>query len=180
MGNLSFIGFKCDKRLIIAYIIVLICSIISGIVLCTLANFNIYFVNYASEYLYKVFNFKNFSLLLIRLFSSVLYAYLFFLICYFAKCKYLVLIFVFIRGLICSVYTVIMISIGTLGGVLVAVLVFIPSSLVSFALLYLLCDSCKNINKKYLPWFPAIFAVADAVILLLLVNVVFRVVIIIV
>ncbi len=180
MGNLSFIGFKCDKRLLIAYIVVIICSVISGIVLCTVADFNIYFINFTSEYIYKVFNFNNFSLLLIRLFSSILYAYLFFLICYFTNCKYLVLIFIFIRGLVCSVYTVIMVSIGTIGGVLVAVFVFIPSSLVSFALLYLICDSCKNINKKYLPWFPAIFALADVIIMLLLVNVVFRVVIIIV
>lgn len=180
MRIFSFIGYKCDRKLFFAYLIVLSCAIISGIVLCTLLNFNVYLVNYASEYVFNVFNFKNFQLLFIRLLSAILYCYLFFLICYFTNYKYLVLIFVFLRGLIASVYTVIMVSIGAFGGVLVAVFVFVPSTIVSLFLCYLVCECCRNINKRYLVWFPALVALVDTVILLMLVNVIFRVVIIIV
>lgn len=180
MRNFDLLGYKCDKKLLLAYAIVLICSIISGIVLCVLLNFNIYFINYASEYVSNVFNFNNFQLLFIRLLSALLYCYLFLLICYFTRYKYLVLVFVFLRGLIASVYAVIMVSVGAFGGVLVAVFVFVPSTLVSLFLCYFVCDCCKNINKKYLVWFPAAVALTDTLILLALVNVVFRVVIIIV
>ena len=112
--------------------------------------------------------------------SNLFYFYIFFLIGYFTKFKYLTLIIIFFRGIYFSIYAAILISLNSLGGITVAVLVFIPSSVFSLIFCYLNIDLCKIINKKYVFVMPLIFALLNMLILLMLINVLFRVVIVIV
>ena len=77
MRTFDISRIKLDKRYLIAYIIAIITSIILGIVLCKTTQTSPYMQNYASEYVYYVFNFRNGSLLLprylsVRVFSDCL------------------------------------------------------------------------------------------------------------
>ena len=180
MRNLSFKGLSCDKRYIVASVITLICSIICGIVLCKLSNINIYFVNFANNYVFYVFNFKNSKLIFPHLLVELFYLYSFFLIVYFTKFKFLTLILLFVRGIFLVIYSVILCSLNSLGGVTVAVLVFIPASVTSIVLCYIIAEFSKIINKKIVYFVPAIFALANSLLLLILINLLFRVIIVIV
>ena len=180
MRNLSFCREKWDKKYFFAFLITLGCAIICGIVLCKSVISNKYLRDLACDYVYNVFNFKNSPLILSHLLGDVLYFYIFFLIAYFTKFKYLSLIFAFLRGLFFGIYIVLLIGANAFGGVLVVVLVFIPSTVISLAVCYFLCEFCKSLSCKFVLLIPLILALVDALIMLLLVNVVFRVVIIIV
>ena len=180
MRNLSFKGFSCDKRYIIASVITLLCSIICGIVLYKLSNINVYFVNFANNYIFYVFNFKNSKLIFPHLLVELFYLYSFFLIAYLTKLKFLTLILQFVRGIFFVIYLAIFCSLNSLGGVSVAVLVFIPTSLISMFLCYIIAEFSKIINKKIVFFVPAIFALSNTLLLLILVNVLFRVIIVIV
>ena len=180
MRNLSFKEFSCDKKYIAASIITLICSIICGIVLYKLSNINVYFVNFANNYIFNVFNFKNSKLIFPHLLSEILYLYLFFLISYFTRFKFLTLIVLFIRGIYFAVYAAILLSLNTLGGVTVAVLIFIPASAVSIIFCLIIAEICKIINKKIVFFVPIICAIVNTLLLLILVNVLFRAIIVIV
>ena len=180
MRNLSFSKFKCDKKYLIAVLVTLLCAIICGIVLYINVNINIYFSYFAEEYIYCVFNFKNASIIFSHLLSELFYVYLFFLIGYFTKFKYFTLIFIFIRGIYFAVYASILFTVISFGGITVAVLVFIPISLLSLIFSCMICDCCRSVNKKYVFLIPAALALINMLILLLLINVLFRVVIVIV
>ena len=180
MRNLSFNECKCDLRYLIAVIITFICAIICGIVLYKVVTINIYFKNFAEDYVYYVFNFKNSKLIFSHILRELIYIYLFFLIGYFTRFKYLTLILVFIRGLYFTVYVAILFELVTFGGITVAILVFIPTYIISFAFCWFIAEYCKLINKKYIFFVPAILALTNTVVLTILVNVVFRVVIVIV
>lgn len=180
MRNFSFGDFSCDKKYIAASIIALICSIVCGIVLYEISNITIYFVNFANDYIFYVFNFKNGNLISPHLAGELFYLYLIFITSYFTKFKYLSLIFLFIRGIYFTVYSAILCSLTSLGGVTVAILVFIPSSLVSLALCCLIAQSCGVFNKKIAFFVPAICALINTLILLILINLLFRAVIVIV
>ncbi len=180
MRNLSFCKEKWDKRFFLAFIIAVICAIICGIVLCVQLNSNIYLRNLASNYIFNVYNFKNTPLFFSHFLSDLLYFYVCFLIGYCTKFKYLSLILIFIRGLFFGVYCVLLFTVGTFGGGLAAIIVFIPSTLISLCICYFFLDLCRCFNNKYIWLLPLIVAVANGIILMLLINVVFRVVIIIV
>ena len=180
MRNLSFKWCKWDKRYFIAALITLICSIICGIILYKFVSINIYFNNYAKDYIYYIFNFKNSKILISHFLSELFYFYIFFFIGYFTKFKYVTLLFIFLRGLYFSVYTAILIGFNAFGGVTVAVLVFIPISLISIFLCCVIADCCKIVNKKYVFFLPLILAAVNTFVLLVMVNVVFRVIIVIV
>ncbi|MDE5721944.1 MAG: hypothetical protein K2I30_04295, partial [Clostridia bacterium] len=150
------------------------------IVLFKVVNINIYFKEFTSDYVYYVFNFKNSKLLFTHILSEIFYLYVFFLIGYFTKFKYLTLIFVFIRGLYFAVYTSILFSMNAFGGITVAIIVFIPTSLISIIFCCATVELCKIVNKKFCFALPAVLALINTLILLILVNIVFRVVIVIV
>ena len=164
MRILSFNIKNCDKKYLIAFLIVLICSIICGIVLYKISNINIYFVDFANDYIFFIFNFSNGKLIFPHLLSELFYLYLFFIIAYFTKLKYLTFFVLFLRGIYFSIYCAILFSLNSLGGVTVAIIVFIPASLLSVVFCCLIADTCRIINKKYV----------------FLVNVLFRVIIVIV
>ena len=180
MRNFSFKDFSCDKKYLIASLVTLLCSIMCGIVLFKLSNINIYFVGFANDYICNVFKFKNSSIIFPHLLSDLFYIYIFFFISYFTKLKFLTLIFVFVRGIYFTVYAAILISLNSLGGITVAILVFIPSSLISFIIYFITAECCRVINKKIVFFIPAVLALANTLILLILINVVFRVIIVIV
>ena len=114
------------------------------------------------------------------IYTVYFYFYIFFLISYFTKFKYLTLIFIFIRGIYFAVYASILFTVISFGGITVAVLVFIPISLLSLIFSCMICDCCRSVNKKYVFLIPAALALINMLILLLLINVLFRVVIVIV
>lgn len=180
MRNLTFKEFSCDKKYIIASIITLLCSIISGIVLFKISNISIYFVNFANNYVFYVFNFQNSKLIFPHILSELFYAYLFFVIAYFTKFKFLTLILLFVRGIFFSVYAFILFGLSSFGGITVAIIVFLPVTLISMVFCCLLVETCGIINKKIVWFYPAVCALINTVLLLLLVNLLFRVIIVIV
>lgn len=180
MRNLSIKEFSCDKKYIIGAIVTIICAIICGIVLYKISNINIYFVDFANDYIFFIFNFSNGKLIFPHLLSELFYLYLFFIIAYFTKLKYLTFFVLFLRGIYFSIYCAILFSLNSLGGVTVAIIIFIPASLLSVVFCCLIADTCRIINKKYVFFIPGICALLNTVILLILVNVLFRVIIVIV
>lgn len=180
MRIFDFKDVKWDfKYLIISGIAVLL-AIISGIVLYKLSNINIYFASYSNKYIFYVFNFKNTSLFFSRFLSELFYFYALFLIVYFTKLKYLSLIFFFIKTLFVAVYSIILCAVGGFGGVLIVIIIFIPTYLISIAAYLIMIETCKLINKKYVFFIPLILALVVSVVMLILINLLFRVVIIIV
>lgn len=180
MRNSYFGNYKPDIRFILAFAITLACSIICGIVLYKPVTCNAYFRDFASEYVYNVFNFKNFTLIIPHAVSDLIFFYVLFFVCYFTKFKYATLALIFIKGLFLGIYSSLLVVVCAFSGVLVLLLVFLPSTLVSLAICLVIAEGCKLINKKNASWFPAIFALADCILLVILINILFRVVIIIV
>ncbi len=180
MGNLHSKGFIKDKKFLLAFLIALICSIICGIVLYKAVIFNEYLLNFANDYVFYVFNFENSTLLVSKVLTDLVYFYIIFSICYFTKFKYIALIPLFLRGLFFGIYTVILFAANSFGGAIVAIFVFIPASLISFFLCFIIAEYCKIVYKKYALVMPLVFAVANLIIYAMLVNLLFRLVIIIV
>ena len=171
---------KCmrfDKRCLIAYIITAIVAIITGIVLCKTVQTNPYMLNYATEYVYFVYNFRSISLFLPRLVFGLVYGYLYFIIAYCTRWRLLVLPVIFLRCMMGSVYAVLIISVTTFGGIVAAFVVYIPSALVCLALNVVLIETVRFFNRKFAPFLPALFALLGAIAEWLLLNVLFRAVI---
>ncbi len=180
MGNLHKKAFIKDKKFLLAFAIAIICSFICGIVLCKVAIINEYLVNFANDYVFFVFNFENSTLLVSKILTDLVYFYIIFAISYFTKLKYLTLLPLFLRGLFFGIYTAILIAVNSFGGTIVAIFVFIPASIISFALCYVIAEYCKEIYKKYALLMPLVFAVINLIIYAVLINLLFRLVIVIV
>lgn len=170
-------GYKWDKNYFFAFLLAVICSIICGIVLYKPVISNIYLRNLVCDYVYNVFNFKNSSLIFPHLLVGLIYLYAVFLISYFTKLKYLTLIFVFLRGVFFGVYISIIMTANAFGGIVVGLIVYIPSSLISFTICYFIVELCKVVGGKYALIVPAIASVIDTLIFIVLINLVFRAVI---
>lgn len=177
MRNLSLCGYKWDKKFFFAFIIVLLCAIVCGLALYRPVCANTYFIELGYTYVYRVFNFKNGALFFAHFLSELVFLYIIFLICYFSKLKYLSLIIIFLRGLFFGIYVAVLVGVNAFGGVIVMVFVFLPSTLVSLALCYAVAEFCKVCNQKFVFAVPAVLALLDGIIMLLLVNIVFRLVI---
>lgn len=180
MRNFHRKQFSCDKRFVLALIITLICAIICGIVLYKPVTSNIYLRDFAENYVYYVFNFKNSRLLFTHLLSDIIYLYLVFFICRFTKLKYLTLAIIFLRGVFFGVYSAILFGAASFGGTIVAIFVFVPVTLLSLAMCYVVADFCKTVNKKYALFMPLVLAIVGLIVYALLINVLFRIIIIIV
>lgn len=180
MRNLSFSVKKCDKKYVWAFVITLLCSIVCGIVLYKPIAVNIYIINFANDYVYNVFNFKNTTLFFTHFLADVLYFYLFFLICYLTKLKYITLLFLYLKGLFFGIYAAILTCFCSVSGIIVAIFVFIPATLLSFVICCAIAELCKNFDNRYAFFVPLALALINSIILMLLINVLFRVVIIIV
>ena len=177
MRNLNLCGYKWDKKYFFAFIIAVICSIICGIVLYKPVISNIYLRNLVYNYVYNVFNFNNASLIFPHLLVGLIYIYAAFFVAYFTKLKYLTLIFVFLKGVFFGIYIAIIMSANAFGGVVVGLIVYIPSTLISFVLCYLIVEFCRIFDGKFALFVPAAAAVIDTLIFIILINLVFRAVI---
>lgn len=177
MRNFSLCGYKWDKKYFFAFLIAIICSIICGIVLYKPVISNIYLRNLVYDYIYNVFNFKNTALIFPHLLVSLIYLYVVFLLAYFTKFKYFTLVFVFLRGVFFGIYIAILMSANSFSGIVVGIIVYIPSSLISFVLCYILVEFCKLFSSKVPYLIPAVAAVLDTLIFVILLNLVFRAVI---
>lgn len=180
MGIFDFKKFKCDMRFLICFGIAVLLAIISGIVLHKIVAVNLYFINFTSDYVYCVFHFKNWTLFFSHFISEAFYLYVFLLIAYFIKIKYVVLPVLFVRSLFSVVYCIILCTAFGLGGVMICILIYIPTVLLSLVCSYFIVEGNGCVGKNYLFFLPLALAVAISVVLLLLVNVLFKVVIMIV
>ena len=172
--------FKWDLRYLIADSIVILAAIICGIVLFKLNSISNYVFNFANIYIYYVFNFNSGRLFLSHILSELVYLYVVFLLAYFTKFRILAYPILFLRALFTSLYIAILCTLFGTEGIIVAVLVFIPSFICSVAFLIILREQCRQICPPYSFICPAVLAIVNTIILLLLVNVVFRVIVVIV
>lgn len=177
--------FNCDKlkwetKFIITSVVVIILSIISGIVLFKLSNFNDYAYDFADIYIFYIFNFKNGSLFLAHFLSELFYFYAIFLLCYFTKIKPLGYIILFIKTAFAVFYCAVLFAFFGSEGAMIAIIVFIPSFVVSLALLLVILEQCKYLYCPLAYFIPAICALITSLIFLLLINVIFRVIVVIV
>lgn len=180
MRNLSFSKQKWDKRYFIAFLVALVCSLICGLVIASQVVASTYLRRLATDYVSNVFNFNNAALVCAHFFGDLLFFYLFFVIGFFAKIKYINLVIVFFRGVFFGIYIVLIVSANSFVGFIVVLLVFVPTTLISLAVCYLISEYCLCFENKLVFALPAVLALIDMIIMLLLVNIVFRVVIIIV
>ena len=180
MRNFSFKDFSCDKKYLIASLVTLLCSIICGIVLYNLNSISHYVYDFANIYIYYVFNFNSGKLFISHVLCELVYLYVVFLLAYFTKLKILVYPILFLRTLFTALYIIILCALFGTEGIIVAVLVFIPSFAFSVLFFIVLCEQCKQLCPPYSFICPAFLALLNSVILLLLVNVVFRVIVVIV
>lgn len=171
---------KWNKISLIAYILVIIASIICGIVLYILNNISIYIYEFANTYVLYVFNFNSWKLFIYHFLAELVYLYLVFFLSHYGKLKFLVYPAIFIRTLFLTLYTIILCAFFGTEGIIVALIVFIPSFLFSFVFMVILAEQCKNLCKPFAFFCPAVLALINSIILLLLVNVVFRVIVVIV
>lgn len=177
--------FKCDKlkwdiKCLISYAIVVILAIICGIVLFKINNISNYVYNFADIYIFYVFNFNSGSLFFSHFLSEIVYLYVVFLLVYFTKLKFLVYPILFIRALFTVLYIIVLCAFFGTEGIIVAVIVFIPSFLCSLAFYLVLCEQCRQLCVPFAYLCPAVCALINSVALLLLVNVIFRVIVVIV
>lgn len=180
MRNFHKKAFSGDKKFALAFIITLICAIICGIVLYKPVLNNIYFKDFADNYIYYVFNFKNSRLLFTHLLSDLVYLYIIFFICYFTKFKYITLILIFLRGLFFGVYAAILFGASAFGGTIAAIFVFVPVTVISLIMCYIVADFCNVILKKYVLFMPLALSLINLIVHALLINVLFRIIIVIV
>ncbi len=170
-------GVSFDKRCLAAYVATAVTAIIFGIVLCKTIQTNPYMLNYATEYVYFVYNFRYASLFLPRLLFGLVYGYLYFLLAYCTRVRLLALPVLFLRCLMASVYSVLIVTATSFGGVLVAAIVYIPAALISFAVNVFIIETIRFFNRRAAPFVPAAGALSCAVAEWLLVNLLFRAVI---
>lgn len=180
MRIFDFKKIQWDFRYLLCFGIVILAAIICGIVLYIFSNLNVYFIENAQTYVFFVYNFKNTELFFSRFFADLFYLYIFLLLSYCTKFKYLTLIFLFLRCLFITLYACILCALCGFGGVMAALLIFIPTSLLSLALCYFIAESCTICNKKYVFFLPLIISLIASLAFLLFHNVIFRIIIIIV
>lgn len=171
---------KWDIRFLIVDAIVIIAAIICGIVLYKLNSISNYVYNFANIYIFYVFNFNSGRLFISHILSELIYLYVVFLLAYFTKLKILAYPLLFLRTLFTSLYIAILCSLFGTEGIIVAILVFIPGYICSVAFFIILREQCRQICPPYSYICPAVLALINTIALLLLVNIVFRVIVVIV
>lgn len=180
MRNLKLNKLKWDKRYIIAYSCALIAAIICGIILFKVGNISSYVYNFADNYVFYIFNFKNGNLFVSRLLSELFYLYIAFLIAYITRFRFLCVAIMFLRALFAVLYSAILFSLFGTEGIIVAIFIFLPTFLVSLFFYILISEQCRAFAAPVVFIIPALLALINSAILLMLVNVVFRVVVVIV
>lgn len=171
--------FKWNLKYFIAFGITVVLAIIFGIVLYKISGISSYLFNFANSYVCFVFNFNNASLFFSHLLSDLFYLYIVFLLSYFTKLKFLCVVLLFIKTFFTVFYCIVLFVLFSLEGIIVALLVFIPCYIIWLLCFIVLFMHCKCFESPFVFFVPAILSLADSVILLLLVNFVFRVIVVI-
>lgn len=180
MGIIDLKLFKWDKKVIICNIIVILIAIISGIVLYITNNFNKNFYNFAKNYINLVFNFKNTTLFFGHFFSDLFYFSIAFLICYFTKYKFFTSALLFIKTFFTVYYLVLLFTLFSVEGIIAVIIVFLPCYLLWVLKFLLIRSSLNVVCKPHVFFVPLLFSLVDAIVLLVLVNMVFRFIVVIV
>lgn len=171
---------KWDKNYALWLAGTFLVAAICGIVLFKLANIGSFFVKYAEEYVVCVFEFNNGRLIFSHLLRELCYIYAFFALAYFTKFKFLSCIILFFRTIVCIFYCAVFFGSLGFGGVLCAVIIYIPCFLVSALSCYFVAEAYGCVAKKYVFFFPAVMALLNCLLMIILLNVVFRILIVIV
>lgn len=180
MRTLILNHHRLDQKYIISSILVIITAIISGIVLFITVGLNDYFYNFADIYIFYLFNFQNGNLFVSHFFSELLYLYAIFLIAYFCKNRYLILIPIFIKVFFSALYAAMLFAAFLTEGVLAAIIVFIPCCICSVFLYFVIGLLCYDNCKGFIFALPVIFALISSLCALVIINLIFRCIIIIV
>ncbi len=173
-------GFKWDKRFLIACLIALILAIICGIVLYTTTKISSYIYNFADNYIFFIFNFQNGQLFISHFFTEIFFLYFAFLIARFTKLKIIAIPVMFLRTLFIFLYTALLCALFATEGVIVVILVFLPSFVCSVLAFIFLCEQSSVLCAPLAYFIPAILALINSLLFLLLINVPFRVMVVIV
>lgn len=171
--------FQWEKKYIIAFIIAVILAIISDIVLYKISNISSYIFNFANSYVCFVFNFNNASLFFSHLFANLFYFYIAFALSYFTKLKFLNVLLLFIKSFFTVFYCIVLFVLFSIEGIIVAVLVFIPCYVAWLFCFVIISLQIKCFCSPFAYFLPAILALADSLVMLILVNFVFRVIVVI-
>lgn len=171
---------KWNKKFIIAYFIVIIAAIISGIVLYKINNVSTYVYNFADNYIFYLFNFKNGNLFLAHFLVGLFFFYLVFLLAYFTKFRFISLFFIFFRCVFFVLYASVLCCYFGTEGIFVVILVYIPSFALWLAIFLFIAEQSKCLCSPIAFIFPAVMALLNALIFLFLVNVMFRAIVVIV
>lgn len=179
MRIFNFDSVKPSKKYIIAYILAIMLGIMSGIVLFNLSSISAYLYDFADNYVYYIFNFNNSTLFFSHLLVELFYLYILFLLCAFTKLKFLTIPILFLRTLLASLYAAILFALFATEGLFIALVVYIPTYLVSAFLMVFICECFKIVCRPYSFFTPLALAVCSSLIFLLLTNTLFRFIIVI-
>lgn len=171
---------KWSKKFLIAYIIVIFAAIISGIVLYKINNVSTYVYNFADKYIFFLFNFKNGNLFLAHFLVALFFFYLVFLLAYFTKLRFISLFFIFFRCVFFVLYASVMCCFFGTEGIAVVILVYVPSFVLWLAMFLFIAEQSRCLCSPISFVFPAIMALLNALLFLLMVNVIFRAIVVIV
>lgn len=180
MRIIDFKQIKWDKKVIICNIIVILLAIISGIVLFIINNLTKNFYNFAKNYIYLIFNFQNSSLFFGHFFSDLFYFYAIFLLCFFTKFKFLSTIFLFIKTFFTFYYVALLFALFSVEGIIASLIVLLPCYVFWVIKFFFIRINCNVVCKPHVFLVPLIFSLIDGIFMLLLVNAIFRFIVVIV
>lgn len=180
MRILNFNKIKWNKKFVLYYIFVIIAAIISGIVLYITNSLTTNFYNFAKNYIYLIFSFNNSSLFFGHLFSDLFYFYIAFLICYFTKFKFISGLLLFVKTFFTVYYLIVLFLLFSVEGIVAALIIFLPCYVFWVVKFSFICMHNCAVERPYIYFVPLIFSLLDGVLLLLLVNLVFRFIVVIV
>lgn len=175
-----FRGKEIENDFIVSAIICSIVAIMSGIVLAIIVGFDDYFYNFADIYIFYVFNFKNGSLFGGRFLSELLFLYCVFFLVRATHSRYPALIFIFFRLFFSAFYVSVLFAAFRTEGALVAIFVFLPCSILSVLLIFITAFVCEGKLRPVSYCIPGALALLSSLLLLLVVNILFRAIVIIV
>jgi hypothetical protein len=175
MGILNYSLKKQDKIYIICSILTILLAIMSGIVLFNTVNIDVYFVTLTNTYIYNILNFANTKLFFSVFFTQIFYLFIFFVFSYILRIRYITLIFIFIRVLFYTLYTLILCTSVSFGGLFIFFIVFLPYSILSLCCYLCLILFCQCINSRYIYLAPLILALGISIIYIVLINIPLRI-----
>jgi hypothetical protein len=169
-----------DKKFFILSLIAIICGTMCGIIVSLSTSIGNYLGKYATYYVKYIYKFNNEALLFPYLGHTLLFCFIFWVFSFLKPAKILSFIVFLVRSFFFGVYLILLITYGDVGGVIVILLVFVPMSVISILCCFICLNSkCFHLQKlSFL--LPLCLSLAAFLIFVLLLNVIFRFVVVIV